>query len=70
VIITFDAFFCFTGERNSDSSSTGRSRMNAPPNPTLFVSNLNYDTTESKLKAAFKGCVGVNIVKESGKSRG
>ncbi|XP_065891260.1 uncharacterized protein [Dysidea avara] len=52
-----------------DSKSAIEKETN-PQYPTLFVGNLSPKTTASKLKAAFKGCIGVNVLKKSGISRG
>lgn len=42
----------------------------APPNNTLFVSNLSYNVKEKKLKNVFQKAVRINVPQSKGKPRG
>ncbi|XP_036938821.1 nucleolin-like isoform X2 [Acanthopagrus latus] len=45
-------------------------RAAAPPNNTLFVSNLSYDVNEKKLRSIFQKAVEITVPKSKGKARG
>ncbi|XP_076601700.1 nucleolin-like [Chaetodon auriga] len=52
---------------NNDNDST---KAPAPPNNTLFVSNMSYNVKEKKLKNVFPNAVGIKMPQKNGKSRG
>ncbi|KAM8727789.1 nucleolin-like isoform 2-T2 [Acanthopagrus schlegelii] len=47
-----------------------KTRAAAPPNNTLFVSNLSYDVNEKKLRSIFQKAVEITVPKSKGKARG
>lgn len=42
----------------------------APPNNTLFVSNLSFDVNVKKLRSVFQKAVEITVPKSKGKARG
>ncbi|XP_035488968.2 nucleolin isoform X1 [Scophthalmus maximus] len=65
----------FVGETKENkvtkaNDDDGKEKAAAPPNNTLFVSNLSYNVKEKKLNQVFQKAVSIKIPQNKGKSKG
>uniref|UniRef100_A0A3Q3XJP7 RRM domain-containing protein n=1 Tax=Mola mola TaxID=94237 RepID=A0A3Q3XJP7_MOLML len=61
----------FVGEARSKVTKVNdKDKKEAPPNDTLFVSNLSHNINKQKLKKLFQKAVSINIPQINGKPRG
>ncbi|XP_041805639.1 nucleolin-like isoform X2 [Chelmon rostratus] len=56
--------------KDGDNNNNTTTKAPAPPNNTLFVSNLSYNVKEKKLKNVFQKAVRINVPQSKGKPRG
>ncbi|KAM9350078.1 nucleolin-like [Symphorus nematophorus] len=54
----------------ANDNNKNNTKAAAPPNNTLFVSNLSYNVQEKNLKKVFQKAVNITIPQNKGKSRG